>query len=743
MLIFYALLSFLIPPLVGATLGNAEYSCDQMFQPVCGTDGLTYESECVFNNKAAKNKDLKIHYNGSCCPQIVCQDYKEELCDSQGVTHGNECLFSSAECILKKTKNVTIVVKYKGACDACKLECDELNLPVCDEFGETHSNLCKFDEFNCRLKIEGHPSRRIKHAGKCRKQARISSVAAGTRTSESAELRLNFPESPATAPKANVGGYGSENDCDVFASSENFSFEARPNGFADQQTDNKETEAVSYEENGYKPRTANDSRADASICSAELCTKKRDPICDSFNKTHLNRCLFDFAACKSFRQSGVRLEITHKGECRKTKLNIRREPARDCTKCVDEEVVEVCDNFNQTHRSICLFSHWNCERRKSNLEQRVLVHVGPCHSGSLLFNLNDEVCPSKCARNWRPVCDSHGTTHPNLCTFQMYNCKARKSNVAEVAFLAALHECKDVAAQSSPSPISTHNAEEKHVSDKLTTETQQPKQKLTTEASLVQASNFDCPEPHCENVRSAVCDNEGHVHRNPCLFAWARCLAAQEGRTLRILPDEYCILANCQSAKSENCTNEYDPVCGSDFITYPNFCLYQKAQCAQKKIEVLFKGECSACLVKPCPHLEPESDDDLFVCDQAGESKSKCEFDMLRCIYEKKFGYNITSAYEGRCCEKLETCPVDSKPVCDSNGKVYRNRCHFEVLRCRKEKIEKQILSTIIQEGLCQEVTTTTTETPSKENIVPFRPPNLRGENGRRRVFGVEMRGQV
>lgn len=62
-------------------------------------------------------------------------------------------------------------------------------------------------------------------------------------------------------------------------------------------------------------------------------------------------------------------------------------------------------------------------------------------------------------------------------------------------------------------------------------------------------------------------------------------------------------------------------------------------------------------------------DDSLFLCDQSGEyalsgckaepnlaeTKSKCEFEMLRCVYRIKYGYNITPAYV--------SCPL-TKAVC-------------------------------------------------------------------------------
>lgn len=64
-------------------------------------------------------------------------------------------------------------------------------------------------------------------------------------------------------------------------------------------------------------------------------------------------------------------------------------------------------------------------------------------------------------------------------------------------------------------------------------------------------------------------------------------------------------------------------------------------------LNIKFLGECEQCLNNSCPILSQaeEINDEMFVCDQNGETKSKCEFEMLRCIYKLKFGYNITRAY--------------------------------------------------------------------------------------------------
>jgi hypothetical protein len=114
------------------------------------------------------------------------------------------------------------------------------------------------------------------------------------------------------------------------------------------------------------------------------------------------------------------------------------------------------------------------------------------------------------------------------------------------------------------------------------------------------------------------------------------------------------------------------------------------------RVEILFKGECEHCLAQPCALPSPTADDSQFVCDQSGETKSRCEFEMLRCIYEAKFGYNITAAYEGKCCPNVEICREKDEEehltICDSMGRKHENRCQFEVAKCRAEKIGKKEL---------------------------------------------------
>uniref|UniRef100_A0A1I7VJI4 Kazal-like domain-containing protein n=1 Tax=Loa loa TaxID=7209 RepID=A0A1I7VJI4_LOALO len=223
-----------------------------------------------------------------------------------------------------------------------------------------------------------------------------------------------------------------------------------------------------------------------------------------------------------------------------------------------------------------------------------------------------------------------------------------------------------------------------------------------------------CLKPRiCNNIRQPICDSNGHWHRNQCTFLHAQCIAAQRGQTLSLADEKWCSIndasRHCYRQCSANLT--YEPICATTFVTYPNRCLFLNAKCRDKQLEQLYSGECRNCLALNCNETTGMNElDSNFVCDQAGNTKRKCEFEMLRCIYERKFGYNITAAYMGRCCPTEDTCEqsFDDKkqlkfegPVCDSHNVTYSSRCLFEVHKCRAEKIAHLKLTLLNENGSC------------------------------------------
>uniref|UniRef100_A0AC35U7Q2 Agrin n=1 Tax=Rhabditophanes sp. KR3021 TaxID=114890 RepID=A0AC35U7Q2_9BILA len=529
--------------------------------------------------------ELTIHYHDTCCPSKECSPEQEPVCDNEGTTHTNICFFSKAQCIIDKKRNVNLKIKSYGICNneqVCNDRCQgTIYKPVCDNLNMTHDNLCAFELFNCRLEQKGIEVRSLVVGKHCSGEAAIL--------------------------------------------------------FEDKSEDSRI-------EKGYDWMDSNEKKVGSSdeLCSAGECDKRWDPVCDTKNVTHRNECLFKFNLCKIGKQGDPQfysISIAHKGACGERKAGRKDVSSGGCPSCQDEvESIAVCDNKNGTYESICTFAKINCLKRKRNEEETILIHIGKCGPNSPNFDLKQEKCPSNCSREYKPICDTAGITHPNLCSFQMYNCEQRKRRNLDVSWLKSLKECST---PKSPEPTSELPAFSPSIAN-TNPPTIKPISIETRNVSKVRAERIECPTLSCGNEESQVCDSEGNMHKNECFFQHERCLAAQNNKVLRPLPDELCFKEECLQ---KECDESEEFVCGSDFKTYKSMCDLERGKCKNKKLESLFIGKCERCFKQQCQILQDTDDDNLFVCDQNAETRSKCEFEMLRCIYEIKYGYNITEAY--------------------------------------------------------------------------------------------------
>jgi GTP:adenosylcobinamide-phosphate guanylyltransferase len=160
---------------------DQDTMCAAVYNPVCGSDGRTYNNDCELcvqtfgKGVSMKHRGLCAVANQQTCDQdTMCAAVYNPVCGSDGRTYTNDCEL----CVQTFGKGVSM--KHRGLCSAANdlsilpvtlidlicdrdiTACGKIYNPVCGSNGRTYANECEL----CANRLEAF-GLTIRHRGTC------------------------------------------------------------------------------------------------------------------------------------------------------------------------------------------------------------------------------------------------------------------------------------------------------------------------------------------------------------------------------------------------------------------------------------------------------------------------------------------------------------------------------------------------------------------------------------------------
>ncbi|CAH0561782.1 unnamed protein product [Brassicogethes aeneus] len=399
-----------------------------------------------------------------------------------------------------------------------------------------------------------------------------------------------------------------------------------------------------------------------------FCKQKVDLVCGTDGKTYANHCQLRVASCKARLNTRIR----HVGECE------QNDPCREkqCgfgARCIVSSdgrnascvCPEKCPSYGDhtSSRPVCGSDGINyrnqCELQKSACTSNTNITIkfaGKCDPCAGIECAEPEVCQldehrnpickcgDSCPLEFTPVCGSDGKTYPNECTLRQEACRARKT-------LNIIYRGKCSSGINPCTSVRCSMGEECAI-------------------NKFGIAHCECP-PSCEPIMRPVCSKDGRTYPSDCELKRAACLArtaieiAYTGVCGEKGPcsDHECHFGSTCVERGGKalcecpvCPSEFQPVCGSDGISYGNECKLRMEACKHRRdIAVLYDGPCNGCENKKC--------DFYSICESDGATEGKC-------------------ICPGSCFETK----LNNGTVCGTDGVTYANECDLRMASCRTKQ---------------------------------------------------------
>ena len=95
------------------TCRNKISDCSQTYEPLCGSNHVTYINKCHMDAARCEDRSISLSYRGRCrtCNRRCFRSYGTRVCGSNGKTYGDVCHLKVAQC-----RDATVTLQHYGKC---------------------------------------------------------------------------------------------------------------------------------------------------------------------------------------------------------------------------------------------------------------------------------------------------------------------------------------------------------------------------------------------------------------------------------------------------------------------------------------------------------------------------------------------------------------------------------------------------------------------------------------------------
>lgn len=263
-------------------------------------------------------------------------------------------------------------------------------------------------------------------------------------------------------------------------------------------------------------------------------------------------------------------------------------------KCTREIIPPFCGSNGKTYNNECVFEVDKC--RKLGPELRITSQGRCLDKVESKNNENESVFDSECSkiecsRELAHVCGSNGKTYNNFCLLKKQEClnrnKIEKKHDGKCTICE--EECPKVKEPICASDGQTYESECKMHKRNCNSNTARIRKVSDGEC---ERQGEDCGN-FCPLLFKPVCGTDGNTYGNACQLKSKACRERSE--LVVDYPGNCRTTTTTESPCATVCPADFDPVCGSDGITYSNECNLNAANCQQgTEVKVQSQGKCQA-----------------------------------------------------------------------------------------------------------------------------------------------------